>query len=61
MSDLAPAMQAYRTVLFREDDAAPARLVEIVGWHATRRLVLREVGPFWPGVWLAHPWQVAPR
>lgn len=27
--------------------------VEIVGEHPSGRLILREIGPFWPGIWLA--------
>ncbi len=39
-------------------DAAWTR-VEIVGDHApSGRLILREVGRFWPGVWLADRDQV---
>lgn len=32
--------------------------VEIVGAHDSGRLMLREVGTFWPGVWLADRDQV---
>lgn len=32
--------------------------VEIVGQHHSGRLILREVGKFWPGVWLADRDQV---
>lgn len=32
--------------------------VEIVGAHDSGRLILREIGKFWPGVWLADRDQV---
>lgn len=33
-------------------------MVEIVGEHDGGRLILREIGKFWPGVWLADRDQV---
>lgn len=39
----------------RRRDWTPA---EIVGQHGNGQLVLREVGKFWPGVWLAERDQV---
>lgn len=42
----------------RSFDAAGWSWVEIVGEHESGRLILRETGRFWPGVWLADRDQV---
>jgi hypothetical protein len=45
--------------VYRKRRALDWREVEIVGQHdGTGQLVLREIGKFWPGVWLAERDQV---
>jgi len=47
-------MNPVISALHRPSRRAVWRKVEIVGDHvATGQLVLREVGKFWPGIWLA--------
>lgn len=45
--------------VYRRRRSQEWREVEVVGQHSsTGQLVLREVGKFWPGVWLADRDQV---
>ena len=41
------------TAVYRPNARKDWRDVEIVGEQPDGQLVLREVGPFWPGVWIA--------
>ncbi len=53
-SAAAPVPALYRSTPF-----TPWHAVELLGHHVpTGALIVREVGKFWPGIWLAWPEQV---